>query len=182
MRPSSPQRWCGLRFYIPCASWCWPPRRPSTRQCPNQARMAGNIHKLRIPCLTRFLFLQIDVREAEGLLAVIFYLEFILRVELDLAYRSQGAGAFAILVYIQDNDAKLIVGRAASAIQLAERHGTVRDHHDVQPTVWRWSVPRKAKAAAYESGRSEPADIAGVLHRADESVGPLLLQDAHVVL
>src|SRR4030088_1251666 len=24
MRPSSPQRWCGLRFCIRCASWCWP--------------------------------------------------------------------------------------------------------------------------------------------------------------
>src|SRR5438552_10428234 len=28
MRLSSPRRWCGLRFCIPCASWCWPRRRP----------------------------------------------------------------------------------------------------------------------------------------------------------
>jgi hypothetical protein len=82
-----------------------------------------------------FSFLQINVCEAQGLLAKILCLEFVFLVEPDLAQRSQRTGAFAVLVNVPHDNAKLIVAGAAASIQLAERHGTVRYDQMCRPSA-----------------------------------------------
>src|ERR1700740_2258179 len=82
--------------------------------------------------------LQVYVRKTEGFLTVVFDLKFVFLVEFDLADGRELARPFATLVHVEDNDAKLIIGRAASVIQFTKRHRTVGDHDNVEAAVRGW--------------------------------------------
>ncbi len=53
-------------------------------------------------------FLQIHIREAKGFLTVVFDLELVFLVELDFAYGRELAGAFAVFIDVENDDAEMI--------------------------------------------------------------------------
>ena len=51
----------------------------------------------------------------------------------------------------------------------------------MQAAICGRSVPGKSKAIAHESDGSDPADVVGLVHRADKAVGASLFENGDVV-
>ena len=91
------------------------------------------------------------VGQSKRLLSVVFYFQFILLVEFDLAYGGECSCSFAGAVDIEHDDPERVLGRASAVVPFPEAHRTIRHHNDVHSAALRpcrSGPPGAAKSAA----------------------------------